>query len=82
MACEKCMGLGIGGKIKKLGLIRVLSVRREPLANITQEDVVREGFPDMTRGEFIRFFLSKMKTRLGQLEPVTRIEFEYVEGNL
>lgn len=35
MGVEKSQGLGKGGKIKKLGLIRVASVRREPLLEMT-----------------------------------------------
>lgn len=35
--CEKCQGLGPGGKIVKLGQIIVLSVRREPLGFMCTE---------------------------------------------
>jgi hypothetical protein len=78
MGCKKCMGLKPGEKIERLGLIRVISVRRERLNQITDEDVVKEGFPEMNRREFIRFFVKEMKPKQGVLEPVTRIEFEYL----
>ena len=77
MGCEKCQGLGKGGKITRLGLIRVVSVRFEELRRITAEDVVREGFPEMTRQEFIEFFCKHNKCL--QTQIVTRIEFEYLD---
>ncbi|MBA3030989.1 MAG: ASCH domain-containing protein [Desulfobacteraceae bacterium] len=78
MGCKKCMGLRHGEKIERLGLIRVTDVRSERLNQITDEDVVKEGFPDINRSEFIKFFIDEMNTKLGVLQPVTRIEFEYL----
>jgi hypothetical protein len=75
-ACEKCQGLGKGGKIKRLKRIRVIDVRREPLSAITADDCVTEGFPEMAPIDFIEFFCKTMNC-----EPetfVTRIEFEYL----
>lgn len=57
-------------------LIQVVSVRREPLSVIDQADVVREGFPELTRKEFIAMYRKhgdKAKDRM-----ITRIEFRYV----
>jgi hypothetical protein len=34
MGCEKCQGLGKGGKIVKMGPITILEVSREPLSDI------------------------------------------------
>jgi hypothetical protein len=76
MGCKKCMGLKPGEKIERFGLIRVVDVRREPLDHITDEDVVREGFPGMDAQNFIHMFLSHMGGPREQI--VTRIEFEYV----
>lgn len=75
---EKGMGLKKGEKVVKIGgPIRVLSVRREPLSAITNEDVAREGFPGMPKADFCSFFLD---THPGKdTNPiVTRIEFDYV----
>lgn len=75
-ACEKCQGLGKGGKIKRLGTIQVTNVRREKLYAITPEDCAAEGFSEMTPVDFIEFFCKAM-----DCEPetiVTRIEFEYI----
>ena len=77
MGCKKCMGLKKGEKIERLGLIRIVDVRRERLNQITDEDVVREGFPGMTRLGFIKFFMKEARCLI--VQPVTRIEFEYLD---
>lgn len=53
MAVEKAMGLRKGEKIKRLYPIEVVSAHSERLCDITQEECVREGFPDMTPSEFV-----------------------------
>lgn len=80
MGCKKCMGLKPGEKIERLGLIRVVDVKREPLCSIRNypSDCAKEGFPNMSPGEFIRMFTAHMK--VPTFEFVTRIEFEYVEA--
>lgn len=80
----KGMGLRKGEKVEKIGgPIRVVSVERESLAKIVylptygREEVKREGFPHLTREQFVEFF-----ARSHRCEPddcVTRIEFEYLE---
>ncbi len=74
-ACEKCQGLGRGGKIKRLGQIRVTGVRLELLNAITASDCKREGFPQMSPADFIEFFCDAMGCTPETI--VTRIEFEY-----
>jgi len=74
-AVEKSRGLQLGQKVKRLGVIRVLSTRREPLDAITQDDVVREGFPDHTPDDFIAVYLSCNGGDASQ--SVNRIEFEH-----
>lgn len=61
---------------KRLGLIRVVSVRTEPLAAITAEDCAREGFPEMSPAEFVAMFCESMGCT--PETTVRRIEFEYV----
>lgn len=73
---EKAMGLQKGEKIKPLGMIRVVSVRQEPLSAITQDDVMREGFPDWTPKQFIQMLVDHYK--VDPSESVNRIEFEYI----
>lgn len=75
MGCEKCQGIK-KGELVRLGLIRVVDVRREVLNTITPADVVKEGFPGKSVLWFIQMFLNHMGG-FPDLE-VTRIEFEYI----
>jgi len=42
--CEKVMGLGPGGRPRPLRCVELVGVRREPLHDIDDAAVVREGF--------------------------------------
>lgn len=82
-ACEKCQGLGKGGKIVKMGRIQVVTVRREPLQRMLddpaygRDECRREGFPWLTPAEFCEFFMQGHKgVTLSTL--LTRIEFSYL----
>jgi hypothetical protein len=81
MACEKCQGIKKGEQMVKLGEIIVMSVTREPLHRMTadalygREEVIREGFPEMSAGEFVDMFCKHMKCLPSQI--VTRIEFRH-----
>lgn len=77
MAIEKGQGIPKGGHVVRLGEIHVVGVRREPLDEITEEDVAREGFPEMTIAEFVRFFCKHNGCEPDAL--VTRIEFRRVD---
>ena len=80
-ACVKCMGLKPGEKIERLGLIRIVDVRREQLLKIKYEGkpgCVAEGFPSLEPIEFINMFCLHMVCQPSQI--VTRIEFEFVEA--
>jgi len=74
---KKAMGLKKGEKIEQLCQIEVLSVRQEPLNSITQEDVIREGFPDWTPQDFIDFLVTHYKCEPDKL--INRIEFKYID---
>lgn len=75
----KCAGCGAGDGYlvrrlpQRLGLFRVVSVRRERLGDITQDDVAREGFPDLTPAEFVELYCSPKSPDPDR--EVTRIEF-------
>ena len=73
---EKGMGLKAGEKVVHLGLIEVLSARREPLNAITQEDCIREGFPDMRPEEFVAMLVKHYGCPPDTL--CNRIEFKYL----
>lgn len=74
---KKAMGLKKGEKIEVLGQIRVLKVSAERLDAITQFEVFNEGFPNMTRAQFIEMFCESHKgCRPSTI--INRIEFEYL----
>lgn len=76
--CVKCMGLKPGEKIDRLGVIRVVSVRRERLTAVWKEKnaTAKEGFPEMSPMEFAEMFMIHMKCSLDT--DITRIEYEYI----
>jgi hypothetical protein len=78
MAVEKGMGLKRGETIKRIYPIEIISVRGEPLSNITPAEIVLEGFVGMTVPEFVRLFCGSHKG----CEPgtiVNRIKFKAQE---
>ncbi len=75
MGVEKCQGIK-KGELVRLGLIEIISVRREPLGFITKNEVVLEGFPKMYTGDFVDMFCKHMKCDI--TTEVTRIEFKYL----
>jgi len=68
--------LKAGESIERLGLIRIISTRWEPLNAITQDDVIREGLPDWTPDQFIKMLVNHY--RISPDKPVNRIEFKHV----
>jgi hypothetical protein len=74
---EKAMGLKKGEKIRRLGLIKIVSVRRERLEAITAVDVTHEGYPDMWPREFVEMFCRSHRCKPDAW--VNRIEFRYLE---
>lgn len=68
-AVERCQGLKKGEKMRPLGVIRVESVRREVLAQMTDglspsygvEECRLEGFPQMTPADFVAMFCATHK---------------------
>ncbi len=82
MGCKKCMGLKPGEKLERLGLIKIVDVRREDLSDMTfapkygEQEVILEGFPDMDSYNFVHMFISHMGGSRHQ--EITRILFEYI----
>jgi len=72
-AVEKGMGLKKGEKVKRIGMIEILAVTREPLSRMTYTECAREGFPEMTPDEFIAMFCRANKCAPDTL--VNRIAF-------
>lgn len=74
-AVEKAMGLRKGEHVKRIGIIEVVSIRQEQLWHITSEDVIREGFPEMSIGEFCAMF-ARSHGYCGFDTIINRIEFK------
>ena len=84
---KKGMGLKLGEKVERLGMIRVINARREPLNQICAdlaygcEETIREGFPPPHElsepTNFLLFFCDSHKGCKPQ-SIITRIEFEFV----
>ena len=82
MACEKCQGLGKGGKIVKLGPIEILMVTYEPLGDIITRPIRachppetdREGFPELTPIQFCEKFM-EINPKCTLDTVITRIVF-------
>jgi hypothetical protein len=82
-AVEKARGLKKGEKVRKLAVVRIVSVRVEPLSRLlaeptySEDELPREGFPCWSGDDFIQMFCraNRLKT---PATDVTRIEFEYV----
>ena len=80
MAVEKAMGLQKAEHMKKIYPIEIVSVRTERLADITQDDLPLEGFPEMTPPEFVKMFCALHKGKGCTPETlVNRVEFRPAE---
>jgi hypothetical protein len=78
-AVEKVQGLKKGEHVKPICLIRVVSAHVQELYKIEdlgQDEVDREGFPDLTPADFLAMFCKA--NHCDGYQPVNRIEFEYV----
>jgi hypothetical protein len=85
-AVEKSRGLKKGERVRNLAVLRVVSVRVEPLsrlvteAHYAEDELPREGFPCWSCDEFVEMFLRVNKLKSTSVR-VTRIEFEYVQAD-
>src|SRR4051794_22897985 len=77
--CRKVMGRKAGEPLVRIADVEVLSVRRERLSEVTDDDVAREGFPEFDVGEFVTFFCEHMKVQAH--DEVTRIEWRYLDAS-
>jgi len=74
--CPKVRGRRRGEPLERIVTVDVVSVRREQLDAITPEDVVAEGFPEMTPAQFVDFFCSTHRG-VDATTEITRIEWAY-----
>lgn len=75
--CRKVMGRKAGEPLVKIVDVEIVSIRREQLCAITDDEVRREGFEWFSTWEFIEFFCSTHKGCTPTSE-VTRIEWRYL----
>ncbi|MDH4263970.1 MAG: ASCH domain-containing protein [Spirochaetia bacterium] len=75
-AVEKGMGLKKGEKIKRLALLRIVRVSQDHLGDITQDECIKEGFPNMSPNEFVKMIQDHYKC--SDNNYMNRIEFEYI----
>lgn len=88
-AVKKSQGLKRGEKVERLGMIKVVDVRQEPLRRLTDDldygfaECKREGYPHphpkSWPSEFVAFFCNSHKGCTPE-SAITRIEFERVPG--
>lgn len=75
--CRKVMGRKPGEELVRLAEVEVVSVHRERLDEITDDDVIREGFPGWKHYDFVLFFIRQFGVTYDQ--EVTRIEWRYLD---
>lgn len=87
---EKGMGLPKGAHQVVLDTVEVVDVRLEPLSLVDEAECLREGFPEMSPVEFMRFWLAghgmKQAKKLADDEVLAcaertfcrRIEWKYI----
>lgn len=82
MGVEKGQGIPKGGKVTKLGPIRVKGVNYERIDRMATEkeygdrEAKLEGFPMMTGVEFVAMFCEH--NGADPTQEITRIEYEYL----
>lgn len=84
-AVEKAMGLKKGEKVKVLGVIEIVSARKERLDAMTAdndygfEEIRREGYPFGLHipGEFVAMICQHYKKK--PEDEINRIEFRWIE---
>lgn len=74
--CPKVRGRRHDEPLERIVTVDIISTRREQLDTITPADVAKEGFPNMTPAQFIRFFCDTHHGVTPTTE-VTRIEWAY-----
>jgi len=76
-AVEKGMGLKKGQKVVVICKIKIKSARAERLADITGNEIIKEGFTGMSKGEFVEMFIKSHKG-VTHSTYINRIEFVYL----
>ena len=85
--CRKVMGRKPGEPLERIADVEIVDVRREPLIDMTPDDVDREGVPTEHFGylvdgrppavTWVGWFADTM--RISPFDDVTRIEWRYLD---
>jgi len=75
---DKCMVFKHGEKPNRIADVVVTGVDRQCLGCIKQDEVVREGFPEMRPRDFVAMFCKNMKCN--EFAWVTVIRFKFIPG--
>jgi hypothetical protein len=84
MGVEKSQGLKKGEKVVRLGPIKIVDTRHEPLLDIYKEGISegirKEGFPNILPADFVEKFIQYnfAKCKMGGRTIVNRIEFKHI----
>ena len=76
-AVERARGLKKEA-IKRLAILEIVSVQREPLAAIDPDECMKEGFPEKEPEDLIRLICKINKQPVSAGLFVNRIQFRYV----
>jgi len=80
LAIEKGQGLCKGVGITPIGRIRVTDVFPVRLCDISEDEVIREGFPGMTPAEFVAMYVDAF--HIEPSDTVRRIAFEHIHHTI
>lgn len=76
IAVEKAQGLKKGEKVVKITPIRIKYKIETIVMDVSPENCIKEGFPELTTLQFIEMFCKLNKCR--PFDPVNRFGFEYL----
>lgn len=76
--CPKVRGRRPGEELERLVEVEVTAVEQQRLWEISQEDVIAEGFPDWTPEQFVEFFCETFKVQ--PYVVVTVIRWRYPDA--
>ena len=78
MAIAKGQGIKKGEKVQRLGEIEIIAVRLIQVYEISDADIILDGFGGMPKSEWIKWFCRQMGCHEGRW--VSRIEFRRINS--
>lgn len=80
MAVEKGQGIK-KGELVRIGLIEILTKKKESISDITYADCIREGFPEMSPEDFVSMYCKANKCKPDDLCNVFTFKHLYEKSN-